>query len=439
MNKPLRIAFFVGAFPVPSETFILRQITGLLDLGHDVHIFSNAPGDQQVMQESVQNYGLLERTTFVDGPAESIYWEMPVRPVSGETWPPGADKPVANISRLADAFPVLSECAATSPELVRRVLSTREYGYRAGSLSGAYRLATLLKTRGAFDVLHAHFGPVANSFRFARELFGAPLVVSFHGYDFCTTPRKEGHDVYDRLWPVSDRVIANSEFTRQRLTALGSPIHKQTVLPVGLDLNEFSFRERTLRPGEPVRLLTVARLVEIKGHEFALRAVAQLREAGLNVQYDIVGDGPLRKKLVALAEELGLSAVVTFHGTRRETEVREFFARAHIFMLTSVDINGDEEGQGLVLQEAQACGLPVVATRHGAFPEGIAPGNACWLVPERDGTALALQLRELVKAQEEWPAIGRAGRQFVEQRYDIRALNVRLVDIYRQAIAAYCE
>jgi colanic acid/amylovoran biosynthesis glycosyltransferase len=80
-----------------------------------------------------------------------------------------------------------------------------------------------------------------------------------------------------------------------------------------------------------------------------------------------------------------------------------------------------------------------VATRHGAFPEGIAPGNARWLVPERDGTALALQLRELVKAHEEWPAIGRAGRQFVEQRYDIRALNARLVDIYRQSIAAYCE
>jgi colanic acid/amylovoran biosynthesis glycosyltransferase len=439
LNKPLRIAFFVGAFPVASETFILRQISGLLDLGHDIHVFSDAPGDQQVMHDSVQQYGLLDRTTFMDGPAESICWEMPVRPVSGETWLPGAERPVANVSRLAHAFPVLSQCAATSPELTRRVLNAREYSYRAGSLSGAYRLATLLKARRSFDVLHAHFGPVANSFRFARELFEAPMVVSFHGYDFCTTPRKEGRDVYDRLWPVSERVTANSEFTRQRLTALGCPTQKQTVLPVGLDLNEFSFRERIRSPGEPVRLLTVARLVEIKGHEFALRAVAQLREAGVNVHYDIVGDGPLRKKLVTLTTELGLSDAVTFHGTRRETEVREFFAQAHMFMLTSVDISGDQEGQGLVLQEAQACGLPVVATRHGAFPEGIAPENAHWLVPERDGTALAMRLRELIGAHEQWPAMGRAGRHFVEQRYDIRALNRRLVEIYSQAIAAYCE
>jgi colanic acid/amylovoran biosynthesis glycosyltransferase len=117
--------------------------------------------------------------------------------------------------------------------------------------------------------------------------------------------------------------------------------------------------------------------------------------------------------------------------------VREHFARADIFVLTSVSIEGDAEGQGLVLQEAQACGLPVIATRHGAFPEGLAVDNLAWLVPERDVKALAAGLAQLTEARGQWPAMGRAGRAFMEQRYNIRALNARLVDTYREVITRF--
>jgi colanic acid/amylovoran biosynthesis glycosyltransferase len=437
VNAPLRIAIFVGVFPVPSETFILRQITGLLDLGHEVYIFANARGDEHVVHESVRRYDLMERTTFVEGPAESVVWEMPVRPLRGETWLPGAEKPIANLARLADAFPVLQTCAAASPALTRHVLSKAGYGYRAQSLSGAYRLATLLRSEQKFDLLHAHFGPIANAFRFARELFQAPLVVSFHGYDFCTVPRKEGRNVYEHLWPVADVLLANSNYTHQQLRALGCPESKLRLLPVGLNPSEFEFRERTLAPDESIRFLTVARLVEIKGHEHGLRAFARFRQTCPQARWDLVGDGPLRSRLETLIRELSLENAVTLHGSRSELEVREFFARAHVFLLTSVNVNGDEEGQGLVLQEAQACGLPVIATRHGAFPEGIAPVNASWLVPERDVEALAARLCEMVAAQARWPVMGRAGREFVEHRYDIRILNQQLVDLYRGAVAAF--
>lgn len=434
MNAPLRIGIFVGAFPVASETFILRQMTGLMDLGHDIHIFANARADESVVHDAVRQYGLMNRTTFVEGPAESVIWEMPIRPVRGETWLPGAEKPIANVTRLADAFPILRDCAASSPALTRDVLSKPKHGYRAQSFSGAYRFATLLRSGRQFDVLHAHFGPVANAFRFARELFHAPLVVSFHGYDFCTVPRKEGRDVYQQLWPVADAVLPNSNYTRQQLLALGCPEAKLRLLPVGLDPNGFVFRERTLSLGETIRFLTVARLVEIKGHEYALRAFAKFRESHANAHYDLVGDGPLRPKLEALIHELGLSQAVTLHGSRNEHDVREFFARAHVFLLTSVNVNGDEEGQGLVLQEAQACGLPVIATRHGAFPEGIAPANASWFVPERNIEELVTRLREIVAANVSWPSMGRVGRQFVEQHYDIRELNDELVRIYTRSI-----
>jgi colanic acid/amylovoran biosynthesis glycosyltransferase len=155
------------------------------------------------------------------------------------------------------------------------------------------------------------------------------------------------------------------------------------------------------------------------------------------VRYDIVGDGPLRDKLAALIGELGLADAVTLHGARDSAFVVQLMAKAHLAVLASVSIEGDAEGQGLFLQEAQACGLPVVATHHGALPEGMAPGKSGFLLPERDPAALAERLAFLVVHPETWVPMGRCGRAFAESRYDIRKLNERLVALYRETISNF--
>ena len=432
MSHPLRIAFLLGSFPVVSETFILRQITGLLDLGHDVRIFANArPDEAAPIHPEVAKYNLLNRTTYVDGPAESVVWELPVWPWRDQTWPPGATKSIANWRRLASALPQLVRCLRRAPGLTRQILSSREYRYQAASLSGLHRLATLGSSQAGFDVLHAHFGPVGNSFRFARALWNAPLVVSFHGYDFTTLPRKHGAGLYQKLFETADAVTVNSEFTRNSVAQLGCSPTKLKRLPVGLDFGAFPFSERARRANEPVRLLTVARLVEIKGHEFALQAVAKVRASLPELRYDIVGDGLLRQKLEQLIAELGLQGAVTLHGARDGAFIRGLMREAHLALLGSVSIEGDQEGQGLFLQEAQACGLPVIATQHGALPEGMLPGKSGFLVPERDIGTLAERIGFLVAHPEDWPELGRQGRAFVMARYDIRKLNEELVALYR--------
>ena len=438
MNEHLRIAMFLGQFPVVSETFILRQITGLLDLGHAVDIFSDTRGDTTgPVQAEVAKYRLLDRTTYMDMPLESAPWELPAWPLAGETWVPGASEPIPNWKRFADALPALRRCLECTPALTEQALSTEHYGFQAQSLSALYRLNRLNGLPGGYDVLHAHFGPVGESFRFARELWHAPLVVSFHGFDFTTLPRKQGSRMYDKLFARADIITMSSGFTRGRVEALGCPASKLRALPVGLDLTAFPFQARTRQGDEPVRLLTVARLAEIKGHEFVLRAVARVRAQHPELRYDIVGDGPLRKKLEALVAELGLQDAVTLHGAREGEFVGELMKNAHLAVLASVSIEGDAEGQGLFLQEAQACGLPVVATQHGALPEGMLPGKSGVLVPERDVDALAQQLESLLTHPETWPEMGTCGRAFVEKRYDIHHLNERLVELYRETAAAF--
>src|SRR5947199_372215 len=192
MDRPLRIAIFVGAFPVVSETFILRQIVGLLALGHHVDIYADTrSSDNSPRQREVEEYKLLERTTFMDMPPECAPWELSVWPLSGETWVPGGTKPIPNTQRAIRAIPIFLRALTAQPRLAIGVLRPAEYGFQAQSLSALYRLNKLLEKPARYDVLHAHFGPTGNSFRFARQLWHAPLVVSFHGYDFTTFPRKQ--------------------------------------------------------------------------------------------------------------------------------------------------------------------------------------------------------------------------------------------------------
>jgi colanic acid/amylovoran biosynthesis glycosyltransferase len=433
MDRPLRIAFFVGCFPAVSETFIVRQITGLLDQGHAVDIYADTRAEPGTpVHPEVEKYRLLERTTWMEMPPETAPYEMPVWPLTGQTWPPGAATAVPNWRRALHAVPELLRCAVTAPRLTQQVLSCAAYGYQAASLSALYRLAKLSSVSRSYDVLHAHFGPVGKSFRFARSLWRAPLVVTFHGYDFCTVPRKEGPNVYVRLFDITDTVTTHSEYASRRLEGLGCPPAKLHRLHVGLSPDEFPFQARTLQPGEAVRILTVARLVEIKGLEYSIQAIAAVARQHASMRYDIVGEGPERSKLEALIRRLELEGVVRLLGAQPADVVQKLMAQTHLFVLPSVNLQGDEEGTPVTLMEAQASGIPVVATRTGGIPEVVRDGESGFLVADRDAKALAARLSFLIEHPQEWPAMGRRGRGHVEQQYDIRKLNQQLAELYRR-------
>jgi colanic acid/amylovoran biosynthesis glycosyltransferase len=427
---------FTGTFPAVSETFIVRQIAGLIGRGHTVDIFADTRGDSGAHLDRESSL-LLHRVAYMDMPPETAPWEIPLWPLTTRTWPPGSGKSVHNSVRFARALPKFFRCFTSSPHLALKLVRTAEYGYRARSFSQIYRMARLLKTNARYDVLHAHFGPVAESFRFARELWRAPFIASFHGYDFTTIPRREGQAVYTRLFQTVDAITANSHFTTQRLIELGCPKSKLHHLPMGLDPAQFTFRERTPAPNQPVRILVIARLVPIKGVAFALDAIAKVKDLCPQVQLDIVGDGPLRSELEQLAHNLGIGKIVRFHGALAGEALQRLRDAAHLFLHLSVTIDGDQEGQGLVLQEAQAVGLPVVATRHGAFPEGILDGESGFLVPERDSSAAAERLACLINSPQRWPEMGRKGRAFVEAGFNINALNTQLEKLYREVIGIF--
>jgi colanic acid/amylovoran biosynthesis glycosyltransferase len=401
----MKIAFIVSRFPILSETFILNQITGLLDMGHNVEIFADFSTNEKKVHSDVEKYHLIERTHYV--------------------------MPRNKIKRVLKATYLIMTNFHKSPLKILKSLNMIRYGKDTLSLRLFY-YALIPSLGEGFDIIHCHFGPNGIVGVYLKEIgVSRKCITSFHGYDVNSYPKAAGKKVYDHLFKKGDLFTCNTEFTKKRVAELGCNERKIMILPVGLGIEKFRFSERRVLDKESIKILTVGRLIEEKGHRYAIEAISEVVRRYANIEYIIAGDGPLRSELENLVSKLGIENYVKFLGVVDQNEVLKLLQRAHIFILPSVVArSGGTEAQGLVLQEAQAAGLPVVSTLTGGIPEGVLNGKSGFLVPERDVGALAKKIEYLVEHPELWSEMGRCGRKFVEERYDIQKLNQRLVQIY---------
>lgn len=210
---------------------------------------------------------------------------------------------------------------------------------------------------------------------------------------------------------------------------------KTVVHRMGVDCDHFRYTPRTPGSGETVGLLSVSRLVEKKGLEFAIRAAASLARRGIDLKYTIIGDGPLRCELDGLIEELGAGDRITLTGWRPQDEVLSAMNWAHVLLAPSVTaFTGDQEGIPVALMEAMAMGLPVVSTFHSGIPELIENGVSGILVPPRDCKALEKALHDLISSPCTWPAMERAARDKVEREYNSKRQVRRLEELYVDTI-----
>jgi colanic acid/amylovoran biosynthesis glycosyltransferase len=183
------------------------------------------------------------------------------------------------------------------------------------------------------------------------------------------------------------------------------------------------------------KIATIARLVEKKGVEYGIQAVARIVARRGDVEYRIAGEGPLRERLQSLITQLNASEHVRLLGWQTQTEIAALLEESDILLVPSVTTqSGDEEGIPGVIMEAFARGLPVVGTDHAGIPEVVKDRESGLLVPERDVDALVGGLEHLINHPELRFAMGRKGRRFVEEQYDIENLNDRLVSIYQQLL-----
>jgi len=411
----VKIAFIINEFPSVSETFILDQMAGLIERGHEVDIYAERP---QRMPErihgDVERLQMIRRTRYREG------------------------APSGRAARVRSGILRAARWGWRYPGPLLKGLNVFRHGRRALNFSMLHKVFPMREPTSRYDVVHGHYGPNGVRAVWWREagILRGPVVTTFHGYDVNLLPRVQGPRLYEKLFSEGDLFTVGSEFMRKRIVSLGAPADKIVRLPMGVNVSKYRFSERRKIEGE-FRMLTVARLVEVKGIEYVLKALAKLKEKGGQFRYQIAGDGPLRGTLEALAKELGLGNAAEFMGAISREEALALYEQAHIFVLASIPTEaGEEENQPVVLAEAQATGLPVIATRIGGVPESIREGETGLLVPPRDPNALAEASLWLSKHPERWGEMGRAGRRLVESEFNLDKLNDRLVGVYKEMVSA---
>lgn len=414
-GRVLRVLFMVEAFPKLSETFIVQLALECARQGCEIHLLTLRPGDDAALTEELVESGLLDRVRCLD-------------------------LSLGSVQRAFDSLSSAVRLLGTGRNPLDMV-DTRAHGPSVRNLRGLMAASRLARQEplGSFDVVHAHFGKngVLAMQLIDAGLLNGPIVVSFHGQDVTAYSQRFGDDVYDSLFQRAAFLTAPSGHAANRLIDLGAEEDKIVVMPYAFDSGAFRYRARKAPADESLNLLTVGRLVEKKGTEYALKAVASLeQENSVQVHLEVVGDGPLRDQLENLSKQLGVSDVVSFSGAVPPAEMPAAFDRADVFVLPSITASdGDHEGRPVVLLEAQASGLPVVATRHGGIPEGVLEGESAILVDERNPDQLAAAVRQLLDDPGLIAGMGEAGRRFVESRFTRDRIGAEVIQLYRQVTA----
>lgn len=296
------------------------------------------------------------------------------------------------------------------------------------------------------DLVHVHFATDAVILWPSVKRLGLPMLVTLHGYDINTRADwwRAGHSgrhmrsYPDRLIAMarheSVHFIAVSQAIRQSALDFGLPAERLSVKHIGVQTGLFAAEDAPPSQRRP-EVLFVGRLVEKKGATYLLQAAAQLRERVPGLKLVILGDGPLRGELAAQALALGVNA--EFLGAQPHSEVRRQLRTARVLCMPSITAsNGDAEGLGMVLLEAQSTGVPVVTSARGGADEGMIDGLTGLAFDERNVDQLAAALETLMRDDARADAMALQAAAFVRERFDIAHCSQALEAHYDEVSAA---
>jgi colanic acid/amylovoran biosynthesis glycosyltransferase len=400
----LRLAYLSGTYPQATDTFVRTEVEQLRGLRHTVHTFScHAPSTESLITDQARR----ER-------AQTHYlWRRGVLRLCGDAMLTAVRAPRRSLLALRLTWALRSSGFV---EHLKRIVWILE----------AAHLARVLR-RLQVDHLHAHdSGPPTAVALLASVLSGRPYSFTVHGPPEIDSPRglrlevKVAHAAF---------VVAVSNWTRGELLRWSDPGDWSKIRVVHCGVGPEFLRE-TPRPTEDGhRLLAVGNLVPRKGHLVLIKAIAELRAAGEEVELAIIGDGPMRSPIEESVGRLGLDGVVTLRGRVGDDELHQTIQGCRALVMPSL-----AEGLPVALMEALALGRPVVATHVGGIPDLVQAGTSGWLVSPASVGGLADALREVLHTPPaELARLGSAGAARVRQSHNGAVEAAKLADLFRLA------
>lgn len=310
---------------------------------------------------------------------------------------------------------------------------------KLGVQYGIGPITNITKQEGA-QILHSHFGTVGWYNLGVAEKNQLKHIVTFYGLDVNKVPQQQPiwRKHYDELFQKADLFLCEGPYMAQSLTSLGCPSHKVKVHHLGIPTEEISYRPRTWKQGETLKVLIVASFREKKGIPDALQALGKIKSQ-VNLEITIIGDASKdsssqneKQRILNLIKSLELTPQVRMMGFQPYRVILSEAYQHHIFLSPSVIASdGDSEGGApVVLIEMMATGMPIVSTTHCDIPEVVKYGKEDWLVSEHDVDALTERILWLYEHPAEWLELTERGRSHIEQHFDALTQGAMLGKIY---------
>jgi colanic acid/amylovoran biosynthesis glycosyltransferase len=406
----MELAYLTSVYPGVSNTFVEREVRMLRAHGTRVETLSVRRGD-----------------------ADDVLSERH-REALDSTWAIRPD----GLSRLPLAH---LRAFARSPRAYLRALALALRMSPGGARAMLWQGFYFVQAIALWDHLeptpirhvHVHFSNVAADVALLACAYGGPAwswsmtihgPTDFYNVDPLNLPEKIRRAGF---------VICIGDFCRSQVSRCVSPDHwdKLEIVHCGVDMVEFQAPEAAAaRPSDrPLELLSVGRLAPDKGQPVLLRALAALGARGYDVRATLVGNGEERERLEALAAELGVADRVRLTGAVGQDEIHALYARADVFCLPSF-----AEGVPVVLMEAMAMQVPVVATTIMGVPELVEDGRTGLLVPPANVERLTDAIARLADDGGLRERLGRAGREKVADEFELGAVGERLLEVFRSRL-----
>lgn len=405
-GRPLKVAYILHRFPYLTETFIVREMHHVRRLGVELTIFSLMRPHHAVISRDAQ--ALVPLCHY----RPALSWE-----VLKAQWHFLRRNPM----RYLRAYGRVVRQTYREPKVL--FLMTALF---PKAVSFAHDISL-----SGIDHVHAHFAWIEGiAAGVVRDLTGVTFTIHPHAFGLFGRDRR---DVQRELESAS-RVVTISEYHRAFIARLSPRIAPEDIEVVHCGIEPERFKA-TERPADrsPLRILSVGRAIEKKGHRYLIDACRRMADAGLDFRCDIVaGDGQDSADLQAQIDRLGLGATVRLLASRDDDGILQLLEQADIFALACVVArSGDRDGIPVSLMEAMASQLPVVSTSVSGVPELVEDGVTGLLVPERDSEALADALQRLLGDAALRQRLGRQGRDRVVADFHVAEGAARMVSIFR--------
>lgn len=275
-------------------------------------------------------------------------------------------------------------------------------------------------------IVHFEYGTLAHRFSDIKEFVHCKATASFRGYDI-NYVGLEQQGYYSRVWTDFDGFHFLGNDLRKRAVARGYMDDKtEALIPPGIDTSLFTPKEKK-QPEDKLVLLSVGRLVWKKGYEYALHAVAILKQRGIQVTYRIIGEGSHKQAIQFAILQMGLQDDVVLLGECTPAQVKEQLYMADIFLHPALS-----EGFSNAVLEAQAVGLPVVATDADGLPENVADGITGFIVPVYNAAAIAEKLEWCHNNRIALQQMGMAGIERVNTHFTVEQQMQQFSEFYNK-------